>query len=718
MIEWRDVHLLFAGHWLFAASAVPLLWVVVAVYRRTRPAVSSRTRYVLLALRGLALGLLLALVAEPVLSALTRRAVSPSLDLLLDTSDSMALVEGGRTRLQRAVELLGNGEFRDLLGGWQVRVCGFADQPYPLAADTAGRAATGGHATDIAGALGACCTKQTLDGGGRGAVLVLSDGGHNLGADPVVAAAELRVPVHTLVVGSDTDPADLQVAAVEAPVSVFFGQVLPLTVTVRSWGFRGRAIEVEVYDGDRQLARWPVTLHGDGVDQQVVVELPTAEPGPHILRVQVPVLEGEQATDNNQALVFSRVHRNRLPVLLVATAPGPELAFMRRTLLADSSLVVEQLVGGRSPVRLDAQVLSRPRAIVLVDPGPGLLGGASGEALAEFVRGGGGLLLVTGPKSLRTWVAASPVAGGLPLVLAPGGLAPPQAPLRPHPAAREHPILRYPQEASAAGTSDAAVSWERLPPVAGLPAGARAREGAQVLLTAGEGQPVVAAGRVGQGRVVVAAASGFWRLDLMSSGAGEDPRTVRRLWQSAVKWLALEASEGRVRATAEHPVYRAGARAAIVAEVFDELMRPQPAALVEAALDGEPGPVPLESLGGGRYRGTWLGLAPGEHHFEVRAAAGGTPIGTAEGRFIVEEYSLESMDVRARPGVLAEMARASGGASHLLEDWRELAPRLDVAPRLVDEERRWSLWGHGWTLIAAVGLLSAEWVVRKRRGML
>lgn len=726
MTEWRDVGLIFAGHWLFAAAVAPLIWAVVAAYRQTRPVASRSTRYALSALRWLSLSLLLGLIAEPIVAALTRRAERPSLALLLDTSASMGMVEDGRTRHERVAALIGDGEFASLLDRWQVTVCGFSEKPYPMDTDDLGERAIGGHATDLGRALDECGGRRPSAAAGRGAVLVLSDGAHNLGIAPATAAGELRKPVHSLVVGSATDPADLQVAAAVSP-STYAGQALSLDVTVRSWGFEGRTAEVEVWEGDLQLARQVVSLAGDGVDQQAGFELPPAEPGPHLLSVRVPVLEGEQATDNNQTLVFARVHRDRARVLLAASAPSSELAFTWRALSADSSLSVDLVSGGRRPVAIDATVLSDYRAVVLVDPGPDILAGRAGEALARFAGDGGGVLLIAGPKSLRSWPAESPLAHALPLVLEAGDLIPAAGPLRAHSAALEHPVLSHPEAAGGEAV------WERLPPVAALPPGALLRDGAQALLLSQSGQPVVAVSRFRRGRAAVAAAAGFWRLDLMSSGADEDPRVIRRLWQSTVAWLTMEATEGQVRATAERPVFRAGAPATIVAEVYDELMRPQPAAHVEAALEGRPisaaseslalesptlESLVLESQGGGRYRASWLGLSPGEYTFAVRARVAGSPVGAAAGRFIVEEHSLESMDVRARPGVLAEMARASGGRSYALEDWRQLKPALEVAPRLVDEEWRWSPWGKTWVLLLLVGLLSTEWVVRKRQGML
>jgi len=712
MTEWRDLELLFAGHWVYPLAIAPLVWAAVVMYRRTRPAPSPRLRWTLTALRCLSLSLVLGLVAEPVVTALTRRAARPSLALLLDTSRSMAIAEVGHTRLQQAMELAGDGDFRSLLRGWDVVACGFSERAYPVAIDTVARLVTGGQATDLAGALETCDSDGALGARAWGAALLLSDGAHNLGVDPLEAAARLGCPVHSLLIGSEVEPVDLQVAAATAPPPAYAGDERRLAIRLRHWGFAGRPTEVVVWEGDRRLASQPVTLSAGGGEQEVVIRLPPAEPGLHLLRVQVPVQEGEQAAENNQALVMSRVRRSRIEVLLVAAAPGPEFTFLRRALVADSSLAVRQIVGGVRPVALDAGILEGARAIVLVDPDARVLEGAAGQVLVDFVRTGGGLLLVTGPRSLRTWKTEAAVGALLPLALGPGEPVAGETSLRPLATALEHPILRHPEE------SDAAAAWERLPPVAGLPARAATREGAQVLLASEAGQPVVAVGGAGAGRVVVAAAVDFWRLDLMSSGAGGDPRPVRHLWQSALRWLASGAPEGRVRAATERAVFRAGSPVRVVAEVYDELMRPHVAARVEATLATGDESVRLEPQGGGRYGGSWLGLAPGQYRFVVRAHDDGATIGSDEGQFVVDGYSLESMDVRARPELLAELAAATDGLSLPLQDWRNLAPRLDVAPRLVEARRRWSFWGHGWALVLVLGLLGAEWVIRKRQGML
>jgi len=727
MTEWVDMQLDLVGSWLFLA-AVPLAFAMCLwIYRATRPPVVSGVWRALVVLRWASVGLLLAVAAEPVLRLHLRQAIRPYLLVLVDTSTSMAAEEAGEQRLDRVRKLLADPEFSHLLEWCQVAHRVFGEACHAILPDALMTLTPQGRATDLADALAKGVRDLPPDRRLLGA-LILSDGAHNLGEDPVAVAERLAVPTFGLAVGGSDGPADVQVTAIVQPASSRAAQSHSLQVQVQSRGFAGHNVELCVSEDDVVLVRRSIRLNGTGVPQQVHLDLATPTVGPHIYRVSIPVLDGEQTPENNQALVFGRVLPGRVPALLLAGSPSPDLAFLRRSLAADSSLALEERVardrlGLHNILQVDADLLESRDVVVLLDPSTELMRGEVGSKLRDFVRGGGGLLFIAGPSSLRAWDPHSPIAEILPLQLNQGDrLERAEAPMTVTGEGRGHPVIRGLSREVAPFLADAPYgdeAWSRLPPVAAVAAGAAARPSALVLLRRGDSSrtATVAVGAAGRGRVMAAMATGFWRLDLLSSGAGEQPEIIRRFWRRTIHWLALDTATGRVQASTERHVYRGGESVTLAAEVFDELMRPQASAAVEATL-GAGAPVPLESLGGGHYRGHWTGLAPGEYEFGVSASDNGSPIGTDVGRFVVEERTLESIDVRARPEVLAAMARASGGAFYPLEEWRELADRLRQPPRLVEEVRELTMWGQGWVLVSVLVVLSGEWVLRKRNGMM
>jgi hypothetical protein len=259
--------------------------------------------------------------------------------------------------------------------------------------------------------------------------------------------------------------------------------------------------------------------------------------------------------------------------------------------------------------------------------------------------------------------------------------------------------------------------WTRLPPLPGYFRTAEKRQGAIVLVEGPGRVPVIVTGTYGQGKTMVALAASFWRLDLMSSGVDGQPQTIRQFWRNAAQWLALGTESGRVRASTERHVYRAGEEVAFAAQVFDELLRPQRAAVVRVTLTNREA-FELQERGGGHYRGAYGGLGPGAYEYAATAYVDGVAVGGDEGRFVVEEHSIEFADLHADQLLLGELARASGGAIYPPEAWEDMLQALAPRKKLVEEAQVLALWGPLWPAALALALLAAEWFLRKRSGMI
>ena len=711
MSEWSDSQLQLAGPRLFLVLLPFLLAFVYWVYQRTYPQVEPKRRMVLVVLRGAAVALLTMVLCEPVLTWWHQQVIRPLVLVLVDTSTSMRVAEGSITRLQQAATVLSDEGWSARLQQAEVRAWGFAESAYPLALDTVAVANTRGQATDIGRALATSLEAVAERERVRGVVL-FSDGGHNLGRDPVQLSAELGVPVYALGVGDAEVPVDVQLVDVRTAETGYVGQRQQIDAEVRSWGYEGQRVEIQLYEGERLLQRQSLLLKSDGQVQRVSFAVTPQQAGPRIFRVVVAPTAGEFATADNEALAFTRILAGRPQVLILAGGPSEDLAFLRRSLSADSSWVVEALIqrepdsfygGAWSPA-----ILQDRDVVLLVNPGAWLLNGSPAAALVQRVYDGAGLLVVGGPKMARAWRPDSPLAALMPLQVAgPVTFVSGEVLLRISPAGRHHPVVRQP-----VGVDD---PWLKLPPLPGYFRTAQQRPGTTVLIESVDGEPVIAAGAHGEGKVIAALSASFWRLDLMSSGVDGRPQTIRTFWRDATKWLALATPGGRVRASTERPVYRAGEEVGFAVQVFDELLKPQPDARVQVALAGREA-FDLQSQGAGHYRGVASGLAPGTYEYEVRTAVDQAAV--AVGRFVVEEYSIELGDLRADPLILGELARASGGRAYPLADWEDMLEQLAPRKRWVEKAEVLPLWGPLWPALLAVALLAAEWFGRKRSGMI
>jgi hypothetical protein len=185
-----------------------------------------------------------------------------------------------------------------------------------------------------------------------------------------------------------------------------------------------------------------------------------------------------------------------------------------------------------------------------------------------------------------------------------------------------------------------------------------------------------------------------------------------------VRWLAIEHPTGRVRASTDRRVYMAGEPVEFLVQVYDELMQPHSGAEV-SILIANGNATALEPGAPGIYKGSRSGLQPGDYHFTARARLpNGEHVGESFGQFVIQEYSLESSDMRSNPDLLIQLAGITGGTFYKSDSWSSLVEELDTPTRLQQEERSIELWGRDWYVLLLVALLSAEWILRKRQGML
>jgi hypothetical protein len=353
---------------------------------------------------------------------------------------------------------------------------------------------------------------------------------------------------------------------------------------------------------------------------------------------------------------------------------------------------------------------------------PGLAAGALGARLADYVRGGGGLVL---------WSAGEEAGGALGSLigttlgravgLVTTGAFPPQDMTAELPPGEPHDIARIDDDPETARHMLAA-----FPPLSGV-SPLEVLAGDRVIVKgASSPVPLLLLRHVGRGRVLLVNGSGLWRWGFSGAGSPAFDRYAR-LWGAALRTLAEPAQSEPLRVAPERPLFAEGEPVPVSASLQDQNFQPVDGAAVEArlevvgALEGSPAPrapagaLRLSGQGGGSYAASWPPLAPGR--YRVQATAHGRVNATASAEFVVDAWSPEYETVDPDRSTLQRMAEASGGqvadAAHVGGLARHVARRAAAAGRV--RERR--LWEDPLVYAVVVGLLSSEWLLRRRRGL-
>ena len=383
-VPWWGVILVFLG-----LGAV--VWFALQ-YRRIGPTIEARDRWVLMALRAAALGVLAFLLLRPVLLVSTVVPRRNFVAVLLDDSRSMRVAdEDGETRAQRVLDLFGGTDDGGTDGGGMDAAATDplapdpgvegssamdpAEEPEPLTQggegglrealeerfrlrmygfdsdadriDGAGELAFAGPRTNLAAAL--TRVQQEMAGLPLSGVVVVSDGADNDDeATPPLSEALLEaraagIPVYTIGVGSERIVPDIEVRRVEVPREALEGTTIVADVIISHAGLAGRTVRLDVEDEGRIVGTHDLTLGPDG-EEPVQVQFTLEESGPRAIRFSVDPVEGEALTGNNERQILVEVGDTRRKILYFEGSPRPENKFVRRAVADDENIQVVTLL--------------------------------------------------------------------------------------------------------------------------------------------------------------------------------------------------------------------------------------------------------------------------------------------------------------------------------------------------------------------------------------
>lgn len=741
--------------WLLLVAAI-LAVVVSALSLWRDPRGSTRRSIGLLALRALAVAVCLLVSLQPRLEFGQVSLVPNYVAVLVDGSRSMNVAppDRGATRIQRVQQLLdrASSTFADWeTNGHRVESFTFGEALAPLGRATA--PAPKGEATRIGEALSELRTR--FSGRDLGAVVVISDGidtgriGRGpLDADTRKTLQALGAPVHTVFVGEGA-LRDLSVATVLADDFAFVRTPVKLEAVLHQSGLGGRMVQVSLLRDGRLIDAKAVLLRKDSSQERVSFDFTPDRPGNYVFEIKTPVLTGEALDSNNSQVFTLKVIRDRVRVLHVCGRPSWNERFLRSMLRLDPNVDLvsffilrtdtDEMALGPDEMSLipfpykeifDEQLKSfdllifdnfnyKPYWVEPFLPG-----------VRAYIEGGGALAMIGGDLSFASGLyGESALRDVLPVDLTGVAHDGPEAfstdTFKPRLTAegKSHPVTSFSLDPRANEAR-----WAALPSLAGINRVAGLLPGAHALLVHptqksadGKPAPVLAVADVGRGRTLALLTDTVWQWGFQAAASGNDARVFQRFWEGAIRWLVRDPALALLRLDLDKIEYRRGQ--AVAMRVRTLRTDYTPAATIEVALDlraaeaSETSP-PLRSMkvttGGDGEAQLALGdLDPGAYRLQGRAEIEGRTV-REQVAFVIRPEGHELDDVIAREDVLREIATASDGE---FRDGSLGNPTVRPARKVrVGNLRTFEIWSNPLMLLLAVGLLAAEWTLRRRTG--
>ena len=706
--------------WLIVAGIVVAYGIAYWSYHHAYPPTRRWIRMLLIILRWSALFGGLLILSQPVIERHKRISEQATILFLVDRSASMGLAQGGVNRIE-AVENLLNGEaFRSLQDRYSIELFDFADSLGKRWDDVQSLLDTipTGIGTNIGRSWAESFESLLLDE--PAAVVVVSDGAHNNGPDPIRLAGTAKMPIWTVGVGSPESFRDVMVLGVAVNPVLYQGSQTPVDVGFRAVGALGETIQLTVRDALQNIIdRRRIAITGDYEEGTATLDIEATIAGRQRFTVDLLPLENELTVNNNRCSFYVNVLADRMKILLMAGPPDNSLGDIIRRLKRDEH--IELTIRTTRERRfyegdwLDATSLNEMDAVILhhfpirSNRGTNLTRFAEDVMEADlpicFIDGG-----QVDSRSLELFDIRLPATVGSGQVRLMTGEVIPM---------KRHAIIADPDD------DDFTEGWSGLPPLTFL---ANRFTPKPQAITLAEFQPqgwdnrypAIIVVEQGNEKGAMILGRDLWRWGLVPA-VDDEERLIEKILSRLVRWLAVRKTSKRVEISFDKELFSNQEAVGFTVTVLDEAYRPMDNADIttEVSLEGEiGGGASLEGIGQGRYRGTFQPWGDGEYVVNVTASVDDEVVGQDRGRLSVEPFNIELLDARLNEEVLRGIADASGGGYVPIGKADTLFNDFQFAPVERDEVQRWELWGKGWLLAIIIGLLAVEWFIRVRVGML
>ena len=732
MFPLHSIELSFSTPAIFALACV-LLSAALSIwsYRQTQPAVSSPRRWTLITLRTLSLAILLVTLLAPVVRFIFTSLHPSSIAVLVDRSASMSIADRSGERSSLVREILHSDLSRILPKGVRVLYYSFGTSfrgPMNQQDSLIPRPGTEDEVTDISAALRGISREE--DRSTVRAALMITDGVYTAGENPIHATEGLGVPLFTVGVGDTAEQKDALISHVTANEMVYSGTSVPVDLTVKSSGFGGEQVDVTISEGTTVLARSKVTLPTGSAETPSHLFFPVAEPGTHRFIARVSNLPGELTPVNNRREFTVRVLKSKLRVLLLSAAPDPDVAIIRQTLSEDRNLTVrartQKIDGSFYEGVLSSSELDSADCLITIGVPSQSTAASSVELVrATIERRDLPVLFIAGRnldyRRLQAMIPTMPVSVDQ-SASQPGSSQPLEVEFVPDPAQKINPLIATGNDGSSAG-------WTRLPPVFKSRISSRLREGSILLgspkvRTVVLPEPFMATRSIAGSKSLAILGYGLWRWRLMAQGNVETSGLLASFLSSAISWLSTREEDRTLRVAPERDRFSRGEAISFDGQVYDATAHPVENASVKVTVTGNDQRLQtdLRPVGNGRYQGNFEGLPSGSYSYTAEATTDSLVLGRDRGLFSVGGMDLEFLDTRMNADLLRQLALRTGGVFVPAADISRLRDSLKARTALAPSEelrsetlelRRWP-----YSLGILVLLLAAEWILRKRGGML
>lgn len=537
-----------------------------------------------------------------------------------------------------------------------------------------------------------------------GALILASDGLYNRGTNPIYESKNLPAAIYTIALGDTIPKRDLLISDVNHNNIAYLGNRFQIEVGLEAFQFGGSITKLKVYSGSEIMFSEPVRIESDEFRKTISLTLPADKKGTRQFLIRIDPLSNELSERNNEQKIYVDVIDGRQKVLIIALAPHPDITAFKQSIEVNNNYSVKVAMASE----VSAAEIGESDLIILHQlPASG---GNSGNILSQSISKP--VLFVFGAQNNFPAFSSSQDLLGL---TSTGTL----------------------QEVTAAFRTDFyafTLSEETRRRISNFgpllsPFGNYALKAPSgILLTQQIGKlttdkPLLLFSEDNQRRVGILAGEGIWRWRLEDFHENSNHNAIDELIQKMVQYLSNKEDKRKFRVYSSKNAYDENEQIILNAELYNdayELVNSPEVNVIIKQKEGKPYSF-IFSKTVNAYTLNAGTLPPGEYEFTAQTALGKTNH-KAEGKFVISSQDAEFRQSIANHQLMNTIAMQSGGKMIYPNQIRDLSGLLrsdEKVKTLSYEDRKYEEPVNlSIIFFLILGLLSLEWFLRKRNGLI
>lgn len=530
-----------------------------------------------------------------------------------------------------------------------------------------------------------------------GAIIVASDGIINQGTNPSDEGIKPQSPVYTIALGDTIAKKDALIANVEHNPLVYLGNQHQLIVSVAAKQAKGKTTQLNVLSSDGQKFSTAIILDKNDFYKTYTFNLSTSKKGIQKINISLKNIGNEVSLSNNTQNVFVEVIDEKQNILIYANAPHPDISALKQALQSNKSYALSTHFEGESISNVGKYDL------VVLYQIPSINGTAN--AVLKQVAHIPHLYILGAGSNLNAFNNAQNVIS----VSGQGQLN------------DVSPAINS-TFAGFALSDDIKTDVAQWPVFLSPVNAISAVNGTVILSNRTSGQPLFVCATGTETKTAVLLGEGIWRWRFNDFKQHGNFLRFDELINKTIRYLTASQSRKNFWATPSHSQFTENENVHLDAGLYNEALEPtnQPDVRLEIKSNSNKKYSFLFSRSNNQYQLDAGYMPAGEYSFTATTSLGAKKY-TATGQFIVSPNMVEYAQTTANHQLLYNLSAQTGGKMLYPTQIKTLEKMLESSPQIKtiihEDEQFESLINLKWLFFILLALLSAEWFLRKRNGL-